>query len=177
MEQFKVKNSDWHKKVIDNHIKYQIPYLYERIYKSKVEYNSQRDFCSYFRAVFAYLIKFSLTAFTIGAYIFGTIAIIAYVIFGIDPSFHDTNVIAGSIYIMIYAISGVVNACAIIFSVIMLIVYTVQIGYRKLDEMMQNLEWNKRKTGKKKRPSIIIAKVKSIKSKFCPAIEFEKESE
>ncbi len=161
MEVFKVKKNSWHKPLCDSHCKWMVPYIISRDLPSRTRGVMSRDFCSYFRGITIYLVKFFMVAFLIGIILTG----IPFSLLSGSEIYADTPFIIALGMMLGWALWLLIQGMVAVF-----LFGAVSAG---LIEGIKYL-WKKfhKDTGKPKQ-SMIITKYKSWKDKYCPAIEFE----
>jgi hypothetical protein len=148
MDKFLVKPNSWHYKLVEEHITDKYPYdLREKA--------MPKDFCSYWRRVMIESLKF------VGMIGVGVAAL---------------GVVLGGIGFMIYSIFFDFSGAGFPFLVFFLFVGTV-FAILEAPDMLRERKINKLKANEPTQTTnIFVQRYKAWKGKFCPAIQYEKES-
>lgn len=148
METFMVDKNSWHYKLVSEHVTDKYPYdLREKA--------MPKDFCSYWRRVVIESLKIG-------------------VLIGVGVA--ALGVVLGGICFMIYSIFFDFSGAGFPFLVFFLFVGTV-ITILSAPDMLRKRKINKLKENDSTQTNnIFVQRYKAWKGKFCPAIQYEKES-
>jgi len=149
METFKVKQNSWHYKLVNDHIVDKYP-LEVR------ERAMPKDFCSYWRRVVLESIK-------IGFVLIGAVSIMLIAVIGLGSFIYLAFIDVGLEAIIFIGILVAILATAFLIAMLPTILRN-----RKIKQLEQGIE--------NRQSNIFVTKYNSWKGKFCPAIEYEKET-
>lgn len=154
---FTLKENDWHVKIAKQHIEYNIPFISKRTLFSQTEISCEMttDFCGYFRGIVAYCSKIVLMILLLAGIIAGHVGIVYYLL-GTGPV---PVILELSALFVSGAYFAVVFLCAMHF--ITSFIFSLQtFAFKKAN----------------KQKSLIAMKYSSIKNRFCPSLQFEKDN-